>query len=75
MPKPPKKPAGKAPPPRRAARAAPGKELEQLLSRISTGSITDVDELNEQDLRLLREWYGEGEDLQTLLDELRGEER
>ncbi|MEZ5964204.1 MAG: hypothetical protein R3F56_10200 [Planctomycetota bacterium] len=51
-------------------------DLERLLERITSGTIEDVDELPPQDLDLLRSYYGEGEDLQDVLDRLRsgGEE-
>jgi hypothetical protein len=51
------------------------RDLRQLLDEIGSGTLADVDELGEQDLQLLREYYGEGEDLQALLDRLRGEGR
>src|SRR5690606_37477410 len=49
------------------------RELESLLDRISTGSIEDVDELQPQDIELLRRVYGDGEELQDLFDRLRGD--
>jgi hypothetical protein len=51
------------------------KELQQLLEEIGSGAIADIDELEEQDLRLLRAYYGEGEELQALLDRLRDQDR
>lgn len=51
------------------------RDLQQLLEEIGTGAIGDVEELEEQDLRLLRAYCGEGEDLQVLLDRLRDQDR
>jgi hypothetical protein len=49
----------------------PLRDLQQLLDEIGSGSIVDADELGEQDIRLLRGHYGEGEELQDLFDRLR----
>jgi hypothetical protein len=51
------------------------KDLQQLLEEIGAGAIADVAELEEQDLKLLRAYYGEGEELQALLDRLRDQDR
>jgi CBS domain-containing protein len=48
------------------------RELELLLEQIASGSIFDVDELDERDVQLLRRAYGDDESLQALLDRLRG---
>lgn len=48
-------------------------ELEWLLDEIECGTIEDVDELDEADVKLLRAYYGETESLQDLLDQLREE--
>jgi hypothetical protein len=47
-------------------------ELERLLEAISTGSIADVDELDDAQEALLRAAYPSDDDLQKLLDRLRG---
>ena len=47
-------------------------ELELLLDRIQTGTIEDVEDLEPQDLELLRRHYGNDEELEALLDRLRG---
>lgn len=58
-----------------AKRRSRTKDLQQLLEEIGAGAIGDVEELEEQDLKLLRAYYGEGEDLQALLDRLRDQDR
>jgi hypothetical protein len=50
-------------------------ELEWLLDEIECGTIEDVDELDEEDVKLLRAYYGETENLQDLLDQLREDSR
>ena len=47
-------------------------ELVRLLEAISTGSIADVDELDDAQEALLRAAYPSDDDLQKLLDRLRG---
>jgi hypothetical protein len=47
-------------------------ELELLLDRIQAGTIEDLEELDEQDLQLLRRHFGSEEDVQSLIDRLRG---
>jgi len=49
-------------------------ELERLLDEMSCGTILDVDELLEEDLLLLQEAFGDEQDLQALIDRLRGGE-
>ena len=48
-------------------------ELQWLMDEIECGTIEDVDELEEDDIELLRECFGETESLQDLLDLLRHE--
>jgi len=47
------------------------KELEDLLEEISSGGISDVEELRDQDIQVLRDYFGHDEDLEALLDNLR----
>lgn len=56
--------------PSRAAKT-PGPELQQLLDAISSGSIADVDELQDHELELLRAYAHDDESVQALLDRLR----
>lgn len=51
-----------------------GPELQRLLDAISSGAITDVDELEEHELELLEAYAHDGESMQALLDRLRGGE-
>jgi hypothetical protein len=51
------------------------KELQDLLEEISSGGISDVEELREQDIEILRDYYGHDEDLEALLDNLRDEDQ
>lgn len=46
-------------------------ELETLLEAISTGTIADVDDLQQRDIDLLRSYYGDTETLESLFDRLR----
>jgi hypothetical protein len=50
-------------------------ELEWLIDEIECGTIEDVDELDDADVKLLREAYVETDSLQDLLDLLRQENR
>jgi hypothetical protein len=50
-------------------------QLERLLERIECGTIEDAEALDPRDLELLRRYYGNEEDLQSLLDRLRGSSR
>jgi hypothetical protein len=49
--------------------------LQQLLHEIGSGAITDAGDLDELDLQLLRAHYGHDEEIETLLDRLRGQDR
>jgi hypothetical protein len=51
--------------------SAESRALERLLDEIECGTIEDVDELDEADVKLLRAYYGESESLQDMLDRLR----
>ena len=48
-------------------------ELQWLMDEIECGTIEDVDELEDDDIELLRKYFGETENLQDLLDLLRQE--
>jgi CBS domain-containing protein len=63
---------------RGAGRRAPPTDsaaLEQLLDRIQCGTIDDVEELEARDLDLLRRFCGNDEEVQSLIDRLRGTQR
>jgi hypothetical protein len=45
--------------------------LHELLDRMGDGTIAEIEDLAEEEVRLLHAYYGEGEDIQTLLDRLR----
>ena len=51
-----------------------GEELQRLLETIAIGSIEDLDELDPQDLQLLRQHCGGTDDFQEILDRLRCDE-
>ena len=62
-------------PQRTGERTRDQEALEWLMDEIECGTIEDVDELDEEDVRLLRQHYGETESLQDLLDSLRHDSR
>jgi hypothetical protein len=51
------------------------RELEQLLEAISTGSIADAADLDELQQELLRSAYPQIEELEAILDLVRGQSR
>jgi hypothetical protein len=53
----------------------PQGELERLLEAISTGAIADLGELDESQEALLRAAYPDLEDLEAIMDLIRGEQR
>ena len=50
-------------------------ELERLLEAIATGAIADLDDLDEGQEALLRATYPDLEDLESILDLIRGGQR
>jgi hypothetical protein len=58
--------------PLRKLRRPGSAELEKLLDAIEAGSIRDQDDLDDAQVALLRQAYGHDEDLESLLDQLRG---
>jgi hypothetical protein len=51
------------------------RELEQLLERIRDGTIGSSEDLDDAALALLRRHYGSAEEIEALLDRLRGPDR
>ena len=56
-------------------RAKTDRTLHELLDRIGDGTIGEIGDLEEEEVLLLRAYYGAGEDLQILLDRMRGSGR
>lgn len=50
-------------------------DFARLLERIECGTIEDLEELDPRDVELLRRYYGNEDDLDSLLDRLRGSSR
>lgn len=51
------------------------RELERLLEQIRDGTIGSSEDLDDAGLALLRRHYGSAEEVEALLDRLRGPER
>ena len=58
-----------------AKRTRPLGEIEGIVEEIEVGSIAEVDDIEGHDLELLRTYCGDGDDLEDLLDSVRGTDR